>query len=583
MTFTKAFVSLAILWLSLVFPEAKAQDLTITSAPSLVSGCNLPCSQSITVTIYNIGPFGVFATPVTVSYSVNGGAVISETFTLVSLPAGAVYTYTFNPLNNANICPAGTYIFDFDVDMTGDLNTANDQYSITIVNDTTVVGGTLFASSTSTADTVCASANSGVITLLGNTGYIDYWMTSVDGGTTWTTYPDDSLNVFSYSNLDSTTIYMVYIDGGLCPDGSSPWATVFVDQPTDPGFLVGNATVCSTGNSGTLNLTGYTGDILNWNYSTDAGITWIPIVNDTNFYNYTNLTATTIFTATIQNGVCPSGNSAIATITVTSPPVPGAVSSDITVCSGTNTGSLALLGYSGTIDYWLSSTDGGVTWTPISNTTASQNYSGLTQTTIYTVVLQNGVCPADTAVAATVTVSPPPVANAGSDTIIYLGDTVCFNGTGGFFYSWSPATMLTDPGIQNPCLISDTTGTFTYTLTVTDPLGCTDTDVLLVTILDTATTTPPIDTSKIPNLIICNFMTPNGDGDNDVWNIIDIEYYLDNEVTILNKNGQILFKQEAYNNTWGGEGIPDGSYYYIVKINALDKTFKGVLTVASTK
>ena len=42
-----------------------------------------------------------------------------------------------------------------------------------------------------------------------------------------------------------------------------------------------------------------------------------------------------------------------------------------------------------------------------------------------------------------------------------------------------------------------------------------------------------------------------------------------------------MYSKAGYLNDWKGDGLPDGSYYYIVKINELDKTYKGVLTIAS--
>jgi len=543
-----------------------------------VSGCNLPCSNPVTITVYNYGPFGIFVTNVDVTYTVtgpSGSSTITETIPGLTLPAGGVYIYTF--FTNATICPAGTYTFATDVNMVGDLNPANDPLTVTITNDTTVVSGTLLGS-----DTICASGNAGILTLAGNNGYIDFWEYSTNGGTTWNNIVD-STNTFNYSSLTQTTAYHVHIDGGYCPDDWSPWAVITVDDTTDGGFTVGATTVCATGNTGQIDLTGNTGTILDWEYSTDGGATFTSTGIDTNFITYNNLATTTIYQAVVKNGVCPSDYSTPTTITVTAPAVPGSVSADITVCSGANSGSLALLGYSGTIQYWISTTDGGVTFTPIANTSPIENYSGLTQTTTYYVILQNGVCPADTSLGATVTIAPPPVANAGNDTIIFLGDTLCFNASGGFFYSWSPAVMLNNPGIQNPCILgADSLGFFTYTLTVTDIMGCMDTDVMTVTVLDTSSTPPPPPTKPI-NFYICNFVTPNGDGDNDVWNINDIDQYPDNKVMVMNNHGQILFEQTAYNNTWGGNGIPDGSYYYVVEIHALTKTYKGVLTVTSSK
>lgn len=557
-----------------------AQDLTITSAPTLVSGCNLPCTNPITITIYNAGPAGIFVTPVTVTYTVNGGPPVSESFSLTSLPFGAVYTYTF--LTPANVCPSGTYTFNFNVNMVGDPNPTNNNLFVEIVNDTTVVGGTLLGS-----DTVCVSGNSGLLSLVGNTGYPDYWEYSTDGGTTWFNIADTT-NFYNYNNLDTTTIFHVHLDGGYCPDGWSPWGRITVDDTTNAGFIVGNTTVCSNGNTGQLDITGNNGNILEWQYSTD-GITWTSTPIDTSFYIYNNLTVTTYYQVWVQNGVCPPDYSTLGTITVTNPPIAGSVTADATVCYGTNTGSLALVGYSGTIQYWISSSDGGVTWTPIANTTPSQSYSGLTDTTIYAVILQNGVCPSDTSTSATITVVPPLVANAGLDSIISLGDTICLNGSGGVFYTWSPPLMLNDPNIQNPCIYgADTIGVFMYTLTATDLLGCSDDDIVLITVVDTATTVvPPI---KIPELVISNFITPNSDGDNDTWNLFDrvsldpiVIYYANTNVKVINNHGQIVYEKTGYDNTWKGDGLPDGSYYYLVEISDIDKTYKGVLTISSTK
>ncbi len=564
------------------FKPASSQDLSVTGAPSIVSGCNLPSCVPITITVYNYGPFGIFVTPVDVLFSITGpvSASVTESFSL-TLPAGGVYTYTFFAC--ADFSQQGTYIVDFDVNMVGDLNILNDQFSVTIVNDTTVVGGSLLVS-----DTVCASGNAGILSLVGNTGYIDYWQYSSGTlGPPWTALPLDTLSTLSYSGLTADTYYQVVIDGGLCPDGLSPVVVITVDDTTDSGLAIGNATVCSTANGGSINLTGYNGTILDWTISTNSGATWTSTGNTTSTISYTNLTTNTLYHAITANGVCPPDSSNNVTITVTMPPVPGAVAADATVCSGTNSDSLFLLGYSGTITSWISTTTGGPPYNNISNSTFIQPYSGLSTTTMYCAILQNGVCPADTSLCATITIASPPVASAGVDTVISLGDTVCFLGAGGIFYNWLPPVMLVGSNTSSPCIIgADSVGVFTYTLTVTDAFGCIDTDNMTLIVLDTATTIPP----KIPQIVICNFITPNGDGDNDVWNIYDVfslepltNFYPNNEVTVLNNHGQILYNKTGYINDWNAEGLPDGSYYYIVEITDLDKTYKGVLTVASSK
>lgn len=96
-----------------------------------------------------------------------------------------------------------------------------------------------------------------------------------------------------------------------------------------------------------------------------------------------------------------------------------------TICSGSSTGNLTLVGFTGTINRWESSTNGGLTWSPISNTSNSQTYS-TTQTTIYRVVVQSGTCPSVYSSTALVSVIPPftPIVTATSTTICSGGSTI---------------------------------------------------------------------------------------------------------------------------------------------------------------
>lgn len=572
MKFIKYLRITAILLL-LLCQKSFAQDLMITGVNSPISGCNISCTVPLSVNVYNNGSF-IVSGNFDLSYSVNGGSAITESVFTPSFFPGGVYTYDF--MVDPVICAAGTYNIDITVTLPGDVVPGNNTLSVTIINDTTVVPGTLTGS-----DTVCAGTNSGTLQLMGYTGYIGSWEYSTNSGATWNTIAGATTDTYSYSNLDTTTIFRVQIDGGYCADNTSPWVIIRVDEPSDGGFLVGATTVCSTGNTGDVDLTGYSGQITGWEYSTDGGGSFTPISNTTNQQTYTNLTQTTIYQAIVQNGVCPPDYSSPVTITVTDPGSAGTVSHDTTVCSG-ESGSLALIGYSGTIQFWLSSTTGGASWSPIANTTPLQTYTGITQTTVYTVIVKNGICPADTAISATVTVVPLPVAYAGVDDSVLVGDTLCLNAIGGFFYQWSPATFLTDPNIQNPCMQPTSIGPITYTVTVTDIAGCMSTDQVTILVEDSVRT-PPVDTTTIIDLVVCNFMTPNNDGDNDVWNIIGIEQYPLNEVKIINNHGQIIFEETAYKNTWNGNEHPDGSYYYLVKVPELDKTFKGVLTITSSQ
>ena len=52
--------------------------------------------------------------------------------------------------------------------------------------------------------------------------------------------------------------------------------------------IVNVATVCHSG-SGTLYLSGHTGNVVRWEYSTTGGTTWLPIANTAITYNYSNI------------------------------------------------------------------------------------------------------------------------------------------------------------------------------------------------------------------------------------------------------------------------------------------------------
>jgi gliding motility-associated-like protein len=100
--------------------------------------------------------------------------------------------------------------------------------------------------------------------------------------------------------------------------------------------------------------------------------------------------------------------------------IPGTLQLPDTVCSTGNAGSLTIVGWSnGSILNWQSSVNGGATWTTISNSTPSQTYLNLTQTTLYRVNYSGGFCPNATSPNTTIMVENPPVVGvlSGPDTL----------------------------------------------------------------------------------------------------------------------------------------------------------------------
>jgi gliding motility-associated-like protein len=195
------------------------------------------------------------------------------------------------------------------------------------------------------------------------------------------------------------------------------------------GTTNGATTYCSYSNSGFLGISGYVGNIVDWQWSTDGGVTWHttanPFPNTLPNQGYYNLDSTTCYRAIVQLSGWPPDTSTVACITITQPTVPGTVSGGNSFCGTTGSGTLTLTGSVGNILNWQSSTDGGVTWTSIPNTTTTQTYSGITQTTIYEAVVQNTgpTCTPDSSTQDTVIVLTP---STGGTISLTTNDSICY-------------------------------------------------------------------------------------------------------------------------------------------------------------
>jgi len=82
-------------------------------------------------------------------------------------------------------------------------------------------------------------------------------------------------------------------------------------------------------------------------------------------------------------------------------------------------------------------------------------------------------------------------------------------------------------------------------------------------------------------------LTSNNDGMNDVWYIKNIENYKDNEVTVFNRDGNIVYNKKEYTNDWegtfNGKQLPDGAYFYVIKFDENEKVLKGTINILTNK
>ncbi|SDF78031.1 conserved repeat domain-containing protein/gliding motility-associated C-terminal domain-containing protein [Pedobacter terrae] len=75
----------------------------------------------------------------------------------------------------------------------------------------------------------------------------------------------------------------------------------------------------------------------------------------------------------------------------------------------------------------------------------------------------------------------------------------------------------------------------------------------------------------IEEVVVPNVITPNGDGKNDVFIIDGLELYPNHTLFIFNRWGNEVYNSKgAYKNDWNGNGLNEGTYYYLLKIKAKD-------------
>jgi gliding motility-associated-like protein len=168
-------------------------------------------------------------------------------------------------------------------------------------------------------------------------------------------------------------------------------------------------------------------------------------------------------------------------------------------------------------------------------------------------------------------VSKIPVCDAGPDQYIDYGTSTTLSGSaeggsGSYAYNWEPASQLNGSASEHPVTVA-LTGDAIFILQVTDLLtGCRSSDSVMIRVKQKE--------NEEDCIVIHNVITPNGDGVNDTWIIDCIEDFPDNNVGIFNRWGDKVNAFENYDNAnrvwkgtnFKGELLPDGTYFYVLKI-----------------
>lgn len=263
----------------------------------------------------------------------------------------------------------------------------------------------------------------------------------------------------------------------------------------------------------------------------------------TNGANVTPMTTTT-YSVVVSNGTC--SDTAYHTITAFIVPHPW-VSGATSACAGD---SVTLTAHVGAAFTWnTGDTSSSISVTP-------------SVTTTYTLTAANGMC-TDSTTHTLIITSPPAsitgcVSPCANNQLVYKTDL-----QGASNYNWAvPAgwTIVSGQGTVSISVLTGDADSDGEVKLVTTGTGCTAVNIELAADV----------TECRDQMEIVNTFTPNSDGYNDTWEIKNIQHYPGNELRILNRWGNEVFRTTDYDNTWDGAGLPEGTYFYVLKIQVSD-------------
>ncbi|HNR20170.1 MAG TPA: gliding motility-associated C-terminal domain-containing protein [Bacteroidia bacterium] len=136
--------------------------------------------------------------------------------------------------------------------------------------------------------------------------------------------------------------------------------------------------------------------------------------------------------------------------------------------------------------------------------------------------------------------------------------------SGNYNYSWTLNGTL----LSNTASTQNIEQSGVYEVTVTDQNNCKNSDV--------------ITTVEIPcTLVFYNIITPDGNGQNDVFVIENLENYAGKKLVIYNRWGKEVFSSDSYDNKWNGGDLSAGSYFYVLDTNngVEERSYKGILEI----
>lgn len=165
-----------------------------------------------------------------------------------------------------------------------------------------------------------------------------------------------------------------------------------------------------------------------------------------------------------------------------------------------------------------------------------------------------------------VEVHQPQLAEAGPDVKLCEGkemvEVIGTPGMADWTYSWSPPIGLDDARQAQPQVFTQTS--MVYHMTVVKDTFCISHDSVLVTV-------EPCEHIYLPNAF-----TPNGDGLNETFEVINLPRNC--HLQVWNRWGNLVFQSADYQNDWRAEGLSEGVYVFRL-VTADGREYTGSVTV----
>ncbi|HZY81985.1 MAG TPA: MBG domain-containing protein [Cyclobacteriaceae bacterium] len=90
-------------------------------------------------------------------------------------------------------------------------------------------------------------------------------------------------------------------------------------------------------------------------------------------------------------------------------------------------------------------------------------------------------------------------------------------------------------------------------------------------------------TEVFPEINIVNAFTPNGDGHNDVWDILELDNYTNINIRVYNNEGVTVYTCTdntcEWDGTLNGKPLASGAYFYTIDLNQGKRRYQGTVTI----